>query len=71
MSSSSRQAFLALQSAWGINLGIGVDVHVHRLSNRLGWCKTKDPEGTRLVLQSWLPKEVSRDGAAPSIPPRY
>ncbi|CAO1620649.1 unnamed protein product [Parajaminaea phylloscopi] len=53
-----KMAFLCLQSAWKINLGIGVDVHVHRLSNRLGWCKTNDPEGTRLVLQSWLPKEL-------------
>ena len=33
------------------NLGIGVDVHVHRIANRLGWVKTeKDgPEGTREV----------------------
>lgn len=54
-----KMAFLCLQSAWQINLGIGVDVHVHRLSNRLGWCKTNDPEATRLVLQSWLPKKVS------------
>jgi len=55
-----KMAFLTLQSAWKINLGIGVDVHVHRLANRLGWCKTKEPEGTRLTLQSWLPKEVSQ-----------
>lgn len=53
-----KMAFLCLQSAWGLNLGIGVDVHVHRMSNRLGWCKTNDPEDTRLVLQSWLPKEL-------------
>lgn len=53
-----KMAFLTLQAAWGLNVGIGVDVHVHRLSNRLGWCKTNDPEGTRLVLQSWLPKEL-------------
>lgn len=54
-----KMAFLTLQSAWKLNLGIGVDVHVHRLANRLGWCKTNDPEGTRLVLQSFLPKDVS------------
>ncbi|CAO1612992.1 unnamed protein product [Sympodiomycopsis kandeliae] len=53
-----KMAFLCLQSAWGINLGIGVDVHVHRMSNRLNWCKTTDPEQTRLVLQSWLPKDL-------------
>ena len=33
------------------NQGIGVDVHVHRISNRLGWCKTEKagPEATRQV----------------------
>ena len=31
------------------NHGIGVDVHVHRITNRLGWHKppTKNPEQTR------------------------
>lgn len=31
------------------NVGIGVDVHVHRISNRLKWHKppTKTPEETR------------------------
>ncbi|KII93905.1 hypothetical protein PLICRDRAFT_409015 [Plicaturopsis crispa FD-325 SS-3] len=55
-----KMAFLALQVAWNLNLGIGVDVHVHRITNRLGWHKrpTKDPEETRLNLQSWLPKEL-------------
>ncbi|KIK24479.1 hypothetical protein PISMIDRAFT_98508 [Pisolithus microcarpus 441] len=54
-----KMAFLALQVAWNINLGIGVDVHVHRITNRLGWHRrpTKNPEETRLNLQSWLPKE--------------
>lgn len=37
--------------------GIGVDVHVHRITNRLGWHKTTTPEQTRLNLESWLPKE--------------
>lgn len=52
-----KMAFLQLQSM-GLNMGIGVDTHVHRISNRLGWCKTTTPEQTRLALQSWLPKEV-------------
>lgn len=55
-----KMGFLALQSAWNINVGIGVDVHVHRVSNRLKWVKSTDPEGTRLQLQSWLPKELHR-----------
>ena len=53
-----KMGFLALQGAWGLNVGIGVDVHVHRVANRLKWVNSTDPEGTRLQLQSWLPKEV-------------
>ncbi|EMD34305.1 hypothetical protein CERSUDRAFT_117182 [Gelatoporia subvermispora B] len=55
-----KMAFLALQVAWKLNVGIGVDVHVHRITNRLGWHKppTKTPEETRLNLQSWLPTEL-------------
>lgn len=38
----------------------GVDTHVHRISNRLGWVKkkTKTPEDTRKALEAWLPKEL-------------
>lgn len=45
------------------NAGIGVDVHVHRVTNRLGWHKppTTKPEETRLNLQSWLPVELHSD----------
>jgi len=41
----------------------GVDTHVHRISNRLGWVKkiTKTPEETRKALESWLPKELWRE----------
>ncbi|KAF8328835.1 DNA glycosylase [Cantharellus anzutake] len=58
-----KMAFLALQSAWNLNHGIGVDVHVHRITNRLGWHKppTTNPEQTRLNLQSWLPSELHRE----------
>ncbi|EJD06230.1 DNA glycosylase [Fomitiporia mediterranea MF3/22] len=58
-----KMAFLCLQRAWDINDGIGVDVHVHRITNRLRWHKpqTKTPEETRLNLQSWLPKELHPD----------
>ncbi|CAG8433005.1 6307_t:CDS:2 [Ambispora gerdemannii] len=52
-----KMAYLCMQCAWNINQGIGVDVHVHRITNRLGWCKTKEPEATRKALESWLPKE--------------
>ncbi|KAK0496270.1 DNA glycosylase [Armillaria luteobubalina] len=55
-----KMAFLALQIAWNLNHGIGVDGHIHRITNRLGWHKrpTKNPEETRLNLQSWLPTEL-------------
>ncbi|KAF8172076.1 DNA glycosylase [Pholiota molesta] len=58
-----KMAFLTLEIAWNITSGIGVDVHVHRITNLLGWHKppTKTPEDTRLNLQSWLPKELWRD----------
>lgn len=55
-----KMGYLTLQVAWNKNLGIGVDVHVHRICNRLGWVKTKTPEETRENLQSWLPKDKWR-----------
>jgi endonuclease III len=36
--------------------GICVDVHVHRISNRLGYVRTKTPEQTEMVLRKKLPK---------------
>ena len=36
-------------------LGICVDVHVHRISNRWGYIKTKSPEQTEQVLRQKLP----------------
>ncbi|ROW15937.1 hypothetical protein VPNG_02486 [Cytospora leucostoma] len=56
-----KMAHLCLSSAWGRTEGIGVDVHVHRITNLWGWHKTKTPEETRLALQSWLPKDKWRE----------
>jgi endonuclease-3 len=46
----------------GLSLGIaagqayiGVDVHVHRVTNRWGYVETKNPEKTRQALQEVLP----------------
>ncbi|KAF7353854.1 Endonuclease III-like protein [Mycena venus] len=50
--------FLALQHAWGINIGIGVDVHVLRITRLLGWHKADNPEDARISLESWLPTEL-------------
>lgn len=37
---------------------IAVDVHVHRISNRLGWVKTKTPEETEARLKLLIPKKL-------------
>jgi endonuclease-3 len=36
--------------------GICVDTHVHRISNRLGYVKTKNPEETEMALRGKLPR---------------
>lgn len=36
---------------------IGVDTHVHRITNTLGWVKTKTPEQTERELMKILPKK--------------
>jgi endonuclease-3 len=36
---------------------IPVDTHVHRISNRLGWVKTKKPEETERALEKIVPKK--------------
>ncbi|KAK8089222.1 hhH-GPD superfamily base excision DNA repair protein [Apiospora hydei] len=56
-----KMAHLCLSSAWGRTEGIGVDVHVHRITNLWGWQKSKNPEETRLALQSWLPRDRWRE----------
>lgn len=39
---------------------LGVDTHVHRICNRIGWLNkpTKTPEQTRIILESWIPKHL-------------
>jgi endonuclease-3 len=36
---------------------IPVDTHVHRISNRLGWVRTRNPEDTESALAKILPRE--------------
>ena len=43
-----------MQCGWNECVGIGVDVHVHRISGRLGWTNGKTPEDTRKVIKSKL-----------------
>ena len=54
-----KMAYITMNVAWNKLTGIGVDTHVHRISNRLGWVKkaTTLPEQTRIALESWLPRE--------------
>lgn len=40
---------------------ICVDVHVHRICNRLGYVKTKTPDETEMVLREILPEEFWLD----------
>lgn len=56
-----KMAYLCLSAAWGKHEGIGVDVHVHRITNLWGWHKTSKPEQTRAELEAWLPKEKWHD----------
>ena len=55
-----KTANLVLILAFGSLKNICVDTHVHRISNRLGWVKTKDPEETeqalyRSIAARWWP----------------
>ena len=54
-------AHLCLSAAWDRTEGIGVDVHVHRLTNMWGWHKTRNPEETRVALEAWLPRDKWRE----------
>jgi len=51
-----KTANLVLTQGFG-KLGICVDTHVHRISNRLGLVKTKTPEKTEMALREVLPRE--------------
>lgn len=55
-----KMAYLTMSCGWKKVVGIGVDTHVHRIANRLGWTRieTKTPEHTRKELEEWLPQLV-------------
>lgn len=50
-------AYIILHVAFNIVEGIGIDTHMHRIFNVLGWVSSKQPEQTRVQLESWLPRE--------------
>lgn len=45
-----KTANLVLILAFGSETSICVDIHVHRIANRLGWVQTRDPEATEQAL---------------------
>lgn len=53
-----KMATLAMSEAWDKRVGIGVDTHIHRTSNRLKWLKTKTPEQTEDELKNIFPEEL-------------
>ena len=55
-----KTANLVLAKGFGIP-AICVDVHVHRISNRIGWVKTKTPDETEMELRKHLPKKYWLD----------
>ncbi|HBU09166.1 MAG TPA: endonuclease III [Candidatus Omnitrophica bacterium] len=50
-----KTANLVLTEGFG-KLGVCVDTHVHRITNRLGLCRTKNPQQTEFCLRNKLPK---------------
>ena len=55
-----KTANLVMILAFQSQANICVDIHVHRISNRLGWVQTRDPEETeqalyRVIEQRWWP----------------
>lgn len=51
-----KTANLVMTLGYG-KLGVCVDTHVHRISNRIGYVETKTPEQTEMVLRAKLPKQ--------------
>ncbi|MBT5926428.1 MAG: endonuclease III [Verrucomicrobia bacterium] len=52
-----KTANVVLGNAFGIQEGVVVDTHVKRLSERLGFTKSKTPEKVELDLQKLVPSE--------------
>ncbi|KKR96845.1 MAG: hypothetical protein UU47_C0006G0006 [candidate division TM6 bacterium GW2011_GWE2_41_16] len=53
-----KTANLVLWYAYGIQAGIAVDIHVHRVCNRLGVIETKTAEQTRKQLERCVPQKL-------------
>ncbi len=55
-----KTANIVLAFAYGQDV-LPIDVHCHRIPNRLGWVKTKTPEQTEKELEKILPKEYWKE----------
>jgi endonuclease-3 len=55
-----KTANIVLAFAYGKNV-LPIDTHCHRIPNRLGWIKTKNPIQTEAELEKILPKKYWRD----------
>jgi endonuclease-3 len=55
-----KTANLVLTEGFGQN-AMCVDTHVHRISNRFGYVKTKDPHETEMALRKKLPEKFWMD----------
>jgi endonuclease-3 len=53
---STKSNFIVILILFSRTIGIGVDIHVHRITNRLNWVRTNTPEQTREVIQAFLIK---------------
>lgn len=56
-----KMALLTLQVAWDRCEGIAVDVHVNRISKRIGWTKEVKPESTRRDLEDMFDPKIWKD----------
>jgi len=56
-----KTANIVLQGAFHKVEGIAVDVHVHRVSGRLGLCQSEDPEKAERELLDVIPREAWGD----------
>lgn len=54
-----KTANIVLSNAFG-KYTLGVDTHVHRISNRIGWVKTKSREETEEELMKKIPRRIIR-----------
>jgi len=61
-----KMAHIVMCAAWAADTGIGVDIHVHRIANRLGWVgprppKPEDPASSEQSCAAALPGGAEHD----------